>query len=118
MTAEPAGLEELHAEIEGVFSGLRPEEVLGRLEEAGIANARMRTVRRFLEHPQLEARDRWREFGSPAGPFWSLLPPATIEGAEQVLGPIPEVGEHTQEILRGLGYTEREISSLREGGVV
>src|SRR3712207_5590271 len=50
----------LHDEIEAVFSGLSSGEVIGRLEDAGVANARMRDVRGFLEHPQLEARERWR----------------------------------------------------------
>jgi itaconate CoA-transferase len=77
----------------------------------------MRTVRQFLDHPQLEARDRWREFGSPAGPLWSLLPPATLEGAEPVMAPIPAVGEHTEGILRELGYDEAGISILKQNGV-
>ena len=64
----------LHAEIECVFSGLSSEEVIERLEESGVANARMRTVRQFLDHPQLEARNRWREFGSPVGSLRGLLP--------------------------------------------
>jgi itaconate CoA-transferase len=107
----------LHAEIEKVFSDLSSDEAVDRLEAAGVANARIRTVRQFLDHPQLAARNRWREFASPAGPLWGLLPPATLEGAEPVMAPIPEVGEHTESILRGLGYGEDEISSFRERGV-
>ena len=109
--------EALHAEIERVFSGLPSDEVIERLEAAGVANARMRTVRGFLDHPQLEARDRWREFGSPAGPLRGLLPPATLEGTEPKMAPVPAVGEHTEGILRGLGYDEAEISALKRGGV-
>jgi itaconate CoA-transferase len=104
----------LHAEIEGVFSGLSSEEVIERLEEAGIANARMRDVKGFLDHPQLEARDRWREFGSPVGPLRALLPPATLDGTEPVMSPIPEVGEHNGTILSELGYGEEEVSALAE----
>ncbi len=109
--------EALHAEIERVFSRLSSDEAIERLEAAGIANARMRTVRQFLDHPQLEARDRWREFGSPAGPLRGLLPPATLEGTEPMMAPIPAVGEHTQSILRTLGYDEAEISTLKQDGV-
>ncbi len=109
--------EALHAEIEWVFSGLSSDEAIERLEAAGVANARMRTVRHFLDHPQLEARGRWREFGSPAGPLRGLLPPATLDGTEPKMAPIPAVGEHTEGILRGLGYDEAEISALKRGGV-
>ena len=98
--------EELHAEIEKVFSSLSSEEAIERLEGAGVANARMRTVRQFLDHPQLEARDRWREFGSPVGPLRGLLPPATLAGTEPVMASIPEVGEHNEKLLAELGYEE------------
>ncbi len=97
---------DLHARIEDVFSGLSSEEVMGRLEGASIANARMRTVRGFLDHPQLKARERWREFGSPVGPLRGLLPPATIEGAEPGMSRVPEVGEHTEAILAEIGHAE------------
>jgi crotonobetainyl-CoA:carnitine CoA-transferase CaiB-like acyl-CoA transferase len=109
--------EALHAEIDRIFSRLPSDEAIGRLEGAGVANARMRTVRGFLDHPQLEARGRWREFGSPAGPLRGLLPPATLEGAEPVMAPIPAVGEHTEGILRELGYDEAGISTLKQGSV-
>ena len=109
--------EALHAEIDDVFSGLTSDEVIERLEAAGVANARMRSVRQFLDHPQLEARDRWRGFGSPAGPLRGLLPPATLEGVEPVMAPIPAVGQHTEDILRGLGYDEAGISTLKQNGI-
>jgi itaconate CoA-transferase len=96
---------ELHAEIEDVFGRFTEEEAIERLEDAGVANARMRSVWDFLDHPQLEARGRWREVGSPAGPLWALLPPATLAGVEPIMDPIPETGEHTEGILAEL---ERE----------
>ena len=107
----------LHSGIEKVFSRFSSEEVIDKLEGAGIANARMRSVQSFLEHPQLAARGRWREFGSPVGHLRGLLPPANLEGTEPVMNPIPEVGEHNETILAELGYGEVEISSLRKNGV-
>src|SRR5215213_1408245 len=56
--------DELHAEIESVFARLSENEAIERLEEASIANARLRTVQQFLDHPQLKARDCWREVES------------------------------------------------------
>ncbi|MDQ3833497.1 MAG: CoA transferase [Actinomycetota bacterium] len=113
-----ANREALDKEIEGVFKRLSAEEVIERLEEAQIANARMRTVHDFLAHPQLEARDRWREVGSPAGPLRALLPPATMSGVEPTMAAVPEVGEHTDRILAELGYDEEGIAALHREKVV
>lgn len=108
----------LDEEIESVFEKLTAEEAIDRLEKAKIANARMRTVQDFLEHPQLEARGRWREVGSPVGALRALLPPVTMNGAEPIMAPIPDVGEHTDHILADLGYDEAAVAALRSEGAV
>ncbi len=113
-----ANRDALDKEIEGVFKRFSAEEVIERLEEAQIANARMRTVHDFVDHPQLEARDRWSEVGSPAGPLRALLPPVMMSGEEPVMAAIPEVGEHTDRILAELGYDEEDIAALHREGVV
>jgi itaconate CoA-transferase len=105
--------EALEEEISAVLERLSSDEAIERLEKAGIANARMRTIRDFLEHPQLGALDRWREVGSPAGPLQALLPPVTMEGVDPAMSPIPGVGEHTEGILQELGYDEAAIAALR-----
>jgi itaconate CoA-transferase len=110
--------EELDEAIEGAFKDLTSEEVISRLDGARIANARMRTVQEFLDHPQLEARDRWREVGSPVGPIRALVPPVTMQGVESVMEPIPEVGEHTDAILEELDLDPDAVGSLREAGAV
>ena len=105
--------EVLEGEISTVFGTLSSQEATEKLERAGIANARLRSVRDFLDHPQLKARDRWREVGSPAGALHALLPPATMSGASPVMAPIPEVGEHTDKILSELGYDDASVDELR-----
>ena len=113
-----ANREALDKEIEDVIKRLSAEEVIEGLEEAQIANARMRTVHDFLNHPQLEARGRWREVGSPAGLLRALLPPATMSGVEPPMAAIPGVGEHTDRILAELGYDEEGITVLHREEVV
>jgi itaconate CoA-transferase len=110
--------EELDEAIEGAFEDLSSEEVISRLDGARIANARMRTVQEFLDHPQLEARGRWREVGSPVGPLRALVPPVTMEGVQSAMGPIPELGEHTDAILKELDVGSEAVASLREAGAV
>ncbi|HEX5974748.1 MAG TPA: CaiB/BaiF CoA-transferase family protein [Rubrobacteraceae bacterium] len=108
----------LHQEIEAILEKLSSEEAIERLDGAKIANARMRTVRDFLDHPQLEARNRWREVESPVGPLRALVPPATMDGTEPVMSPIPEVGEHTGKILTELGYDDDAVATLRQSAAV
>jgi itaconate CoA-transferase len=90
---------ELRAIIEGVFAALTPDEVAARLDAAGIANARLRTPAEFAAHPQLAARDRWREVDTPGGPVRTLLPPVTVPGRTPAMGAVPAPGQHTDSVL-------------------
>jgi itaconate CoA-transferase len=108
-----ANREELQAIIEEVFGHLGVEQVIERLEAARIAYARMNSVQEFVDHPQLAARDRWREVGSPAGSIRALLPPVIVAGHEPRMDPVPAVGEHTGAILRWLGYDDDQVASLQ-----
>jgi itaconate CoA-transferase len=110
--------DQLHAEIEAVFLGLRGDQIIERLERASIANARMNTIVDFLNHPQLAARDRWRMVDSPVGPVKALVPPATLSGVEPVMNPIPAVGQHTEGILADMGFDAETISCWRSKGVI
>jgi itaconate CoA-transferase len=110
--------DDLHQNIEAILQRFSSGEAIERLEEAKIANARMRTVRGLLEHPQLEARDRWTEVGSPVGPLRALLPPATIDGIQPVMAPIPSVGEHTETILAEIGYDDETVATLRQSAAI
>ena len=89
--------------IESVLRQLTAADAEARLDAAGIANARLRTPAEFAAHPQLAARDRWREVDTPGGPVRALLPPVTVAGREAAMGTVPEVGEHTAAILAELG---------------
>jgi crotonobetainyl-CoA:carnitine CoA-transferase CaiB-like acyl-CoA transferase len=91
--------EELTAIIEGVLGSISPDEVVARLDAAGIASARLRTPAEFAAHPQLAARDRWREAGTPAGPVRTLLPPVTVPGRPAAMGAVPALGQHTEAVL-------------------
>ena len=92
--------------------------MIERLEKAGIANAGMNSMEEFWNHPQLKARDRWRDVATPAGPIAALKPPFNLDGFEACMDAIPAVGEHTDAILRELGYGDSEIGKLRAAGAI
>ncbi|MDA8050670.1 MAG: CaiB/BaiF CoA-transferase family protein [Rhodospirillales bacterium] len=97
----------------GVFSALTGEELVARLDEAGIANAHVNDMTQLWAHPQLAARQRWQTISSPAGPLPALLPPATSAAFSSRMDPVPALGEHTRGILSELGYSSTEIERLR-----
>jgi itaconate CoA-transferase len=104
---------EVMAIIDKVFSTLTTEQLVEKLDAAGIANAHLSSPEEVWKHAQLQARGRWREMDSPKGKLPTLLPPATHDSFEAHIGAVPEIGEHTEGILREFGITEEEIAELR-----
>ncbi|MGZ3248058.1 MAG: CoA transferase, partial [Croceibacterium sp.] len=107
--AERSGLRELIVEA---FRPLSAPQVIERLDLAQIANARVNTMQDVWEHPQLKARNRWREVGSPAGVLPAMLPPGTWNDGPR-MDPVPALGEHTDALLAELGIDSDGIRALR-----
>ena len=108
-TVERAALQAIIVEA---FEPLPTPQVLERLAAAQIANARVNTMHDVWEHPQLKARSRWREVGSPAGMLPAMLPPGTWNEGPR-MDPVPALGEHTDAILRELGLDAEGVRALR-----
>ena len=108
----------LEALIEEAFSTLPRAEVERRLEGADIPFGAVNEIARFVAHPQLAARGRWREVDTPAGPLRAIVPPIDLEGMEPNMGAIPDVGDHTAEILAELGFDAGQVAKLHAQGVV
>ncbi|TSA09714.1 MAG: CoA transferase [Comamonadaceae bacterium] len=110
--------EALKAIILDAFAKLSTEQVLARLDQAQIANARMNDMAGVWAHPQLQARERWQIVGSPAGEIPALLPPGRNSAFDYRMDPVPAVGQHTEAILRELGRDEAAIANLRVTGAI
>ena len=100
------------AEVDALIGSLTREfdsvELADRLDRFGVPAARLNDVAGLVEHPQLEARNRWREVGTPAGPVRGLLPPMTFSDVELPMGRVPALGEHTEAILAELAGVMEE----------
>lgn len=104
--------------ITGAFTKLSAQAIAERLDAAGIAYARVNELADVWTHPQLTARKRWGEVETSRGRLPSFLPPGIPQGVTPRMDPVPELGEHTDQILAELGYDSRATEALRSEGVI
>ncbi|OYT78888.1 MAG: CoA transferase [Pseudomonas sp. PGPPP2] len=108
----------LRALIVESFSTLNFDAVFDRLEHAQIANARVNDMQGVWDHPQLQARDRWREVETSAGTVPSLIPPGSNSAFEPRMDAVPGLGQHTEQVLRELGLDTDRIEQMRAAGAI
>lgn len=117
-TKRTVARDEIVSLINAAFASLTSAEVISRLDKAGIANGRLNTPLEVWDHVQLKARGRWRNVESPLGLIPALLPPPTHQDFESRMDPIPALGQHTDQILKDLGYNIQDIEALRAANVI
>jgi itaconate CoA-transferase len=108
----------LRALIVESFSTLNFDAVFDRLEHAQIANARVNDMQGVWDHPQLQARDRWREVETSVGTVPSLIPPGSNSAFEPRMDAVPGLGQHTEQVLRELGLGTDRIEQMRAAGAI
>jgi itaconate CoA-transferase len=108
----------LEAIILDVFRPLTAAQVVERLDAAQIANARVNAMEEVWSHAQLAARNRWVQVDSPVGALPALRPPGASDAFAYRMDRIPALGEHSEAILRELGYDDASIAALRASGAV
>ena len=103
----------LQALILQEFSTLSAAQVVERLDQAGIANARVNDMADLWAHPQLAARQRWSVVDSPVGRIPALLPPGVNSAFDYRMDAVPAVGQHNAAILAELGWSAEQIDALQ-----
>lgn len=110
--------ESLKKEIEKVLQSEILRNIVDKLEINKIANAQLKNMEQFANHEQLIARNRWINVATPEGIIQSLLPP-TAKSEEDIQNkPIPRIGEHSQDILKELNRTDKEIKILKDNNII
>ena len=75
-------------------------------------------MQEFWDHPQLEARDRWREVGTPAGPIDAMRPPFNLDGFEPRMDAVPALGAHSRAILLELGFSSSAVKKMAQAKII
>jgi crotonobetainyl-CoA:carnitine CoA-transferase CaiB-like acyl-CoA transferase len=110
--------DELNAAIESWCAQHDLDHIQDTADRAGIGNSRYNLPSEVIAHPHLRARDRWREVTTPNGPIEALLPPPVISDFEMGMGAVPGLGEHTDALLRELGYSADDVAEMRSAGAI
>ena len=112
--------EELTEILQGIFETRPAGAWMALLQKAGIPCAPIQSVDQVFSHPQVEAREMVVEMSHP-----------TAERVKLVGSPLklsrtpvtyrrhpPRAGEHTEEVLVELGYSQEEIQRLKRERVI
>lgn len=96
------------------------DEVLQLLEQAEVPSGRIYSVADMVNDPHFNARDMLLSTELPDGQVVKMpgIVPKLSETPGQVKWRGPELGEHTESVLKQYGYQAEDIESLRVSGVV
>ncbi|MEP5569459.1 MAG: CaiB/BaiF CoA-transferase family protein [Halioglobus sp.] len=96
------------------------DETLKKLEAAGVPCAKALALAELPENPQMQANGLFVESQHPtAGPMVEPRSPLKFSETPSGCGfPSPSLGEHTDEILKELGFDAQHIAGLRDKAIV
>ncbi len=110
---------ELEPLLEAIFASRTTEEWMDRLIGNGVPAGPVYNISEVVRDPQVVARNVVLTLAHPsAGAIRQFGPPFRAAENRGPPLPPPRLGQHTEEILRGLGYSAEQISDLRRAKVV
>jgi crotonobetainyl-CoA:carnitine CoA-transferase CaiB-like acyl-CoA transferase len=112
--------EGLIKQAQAIFASKGTGEWLRILDEAGVPAGPLRFTEELLDDPQVLENGFVASFDHPLmGPVRAAGPMIQMsETPLDVRGPSPTLGQHTEDVLRELGYDDARIAAMREAGVL
>jgi crotonobetainyl-CoA:carnitine CoA-transferase CaiB-like acyl-CoA transferase len=101
--------------LEQTFKSRTRDGWVAWMADKDVAFAPVKSLREGLDDVQVRARDMVVE--DPRGWEHIGLPVKFADEPGRVDFELPELGQHSEEILRGLGYTAAELAAMRAKGV-
>jgi crotonobetainyl-CoA:carnitine CoA-transferase CaiB-like acyl-CoA transferase len=108
----------LEPKIESIIAERPRDYWAERLTEAGIPWGDVNRLDEVLDHPQTEHLDLVKELETEDGPVPYVENPIDCAELEFAAEPMPDLGEHTDDVLGALGYSSEDIERLRESDVI
>ena len=120
ITERFTNLPAMMTEFEKHAAAFTTVELLAALEKSGVPCAKVNSIDEVLEDPRVKHAGAIIEYDHPVAGRLRQSRPPVIFGDEpcEVRSPAPALGEHTDEILSAIGYSEDNIASLRDKNVV
>jgi crotonobetainyl-CoA:carnitine CoA-transferase CaiB-like acyl-CoA transferase len=113
---------ELINEVMSAWTARRTrQEVIAELQAARIACGPVYDLDGVLADPQVKARELLRFIAYPGSPQMVPIANTPVRLSEtpgEVRHRAPTLGEHTEEVLQGLGFTGAEIAAFRVAGAI
>jgi len=96
------------------------KEWLDVFDNSGMPYAAINDIQATLHHEHVLARNMVTEVDHPScGPMKLVNTPVKFsESTPSIRSPPPTLGQHTDEVLKEVGMSEKDIESLREEGVI
>ena len=112
-------LDKVFALIEEWTSQFTKWEVMEKLNECGVPCGPILSTKELIEDETLASLGSVVSVSHPdRGSFKTVGCPVRLSDSPVSVSSSPLLGEHTDEVLRGLGYPPAEITSLREAGAI
>ncbi len=110
----------INAAIAEITRGKPAAHWVELFEEAGVPCGPIYSIDQVFADPQVQHLGIASAVASTRrGSFKLVASPLNMEGvAKGIRSPTPDAGQHTDEILRGLGYTDAEVETMRTNGVI
>jgi crotonobetainyl-CoA:carnitine CoA-transferase CaiB-like acyl-CoA transferase len=109
----------LRAIIEDALASADAKTWEKTLNDAGAPCASIWRIEEVIDHPQIAAREAMQTVQTPYGPVRLMGSGFQLaHGGGQLDSAPPELGAHTDEVLREVGYTTDQVAALRRDAVI
>jgi formyl-CoA transferase len=110
----------LNAEIDKLLSGRSSADWVAALNEAGVPCGPIYSIDQVFSDPQVEHLHIAQSVAKPNGETLNVVgQPVTLSRTpSRIAVAPPEIGEHTDELLKEFGYADGEITALRKANAV